>query len=207
MESGSTTPRLKQIQAIGNPFPRHQENRDERKRRQTINPAITKLVLEDHYHELEKLIYYTIYKFIAKHGGCFADLAEQAGLAFVTAYHRYNPKRGCAFATYVRFVLWNHMLNFQREQAKHSKRISYMDLDPNQHQDKQEFYLFMFLEELSLDAQRVVKLVLRTPPGLRDRMHKKRPQQIRQVLREHLKALGWSAQQIRDSFDEIRRAL
>lgn len=176
-------------------------------RRQTINPAITQLVLEDHYYELEKLIYYTIHRFMAKHGGCFTDLAEQAGLAFVTAYHRYNPKRGCTFATYVRTVLWHHLLDYQRDLAKHSKRISYMDLDPDLHQAKEEFYLFAFLEELSSDAQKVVKLVLCTPPGLRSRIANKQPRQIRQVLREHLKALGWTAQQIHESFEEIRRAL
>jgi len=171
-----------------------------------MNVLLENHIIQDQFYDVEKLIYYTIHKFRAKYGGNFYDLLEQAGLAFVMAYRRYDPKHGTSFATYVRFVLWHVLLDYRRKESKLHARVIFMELDPDLHEDK-EFHLFVLLEDLSKDAQKIVKLVLRTPPGLRKDIVGKKPATIRQVLRRYLYSLGWTKNRITESFLEIRKVL
>lgn len=163
-------------------------------------------VLSDTFEEMEGLVGYTVNRFIQEHGGQFQDCMEYAGLAFMIAWQKYDPTQGMTFASYVRYVLWHKLLDMQRYSARRARRLDY-EADPDEQHAPREFDRTAFLHMLSTDARKVVNLVLATPPGLVREIDLTTPRSIRSVLRKHLKALGWTAERIAESFQEIRRAL
>lgn len=168
--------------------------------------AFAKYAAAETFADMERLIYYTVHEFVRKYGGQFEHWIEYAGIAFMTAYHKYDPSLGMTFASYVRFVLWHHLLDVRRRAARYHARDSQEPLD--ELHAPPVFDRISFLDELSRDARKVVNLILATPPGLSKEIGSvKKPWMIRSVLRRHLRALGWTTERIAESFSEIRRAL
>jgi DNA-directed RNA polymerase specialized sigma24 family protein len=170
--------------------------------------ALSEHVITDSFEEVEKLIYYTIHLFVKKYGGRFEDQIEHAGLAFMIAWRKYDPTAGMTFASYVRYVLFNLLLDIKRKETRRCTKLIFEAVNLDTLSILPDFKKSRFLDELSNDAHKVVQLVLATPPGLqREIAAVKTPRTIKWILRRHLRTLGWTADRISESFNEIRRAL
>lgn len=191
--------------------------------------AVTAIATQDKdelYKEVERLIYWTVHKFINRYGGDFEEFLGEANWIFSeltspNSKHYYpnrpNPKNG-KFTNWLQFSIYTTLLEKQRESLRKQKLSKIVSLDPvediwepleNLPEHKDKFMLSEFIEELSEDARIVAMLALDTPVGLTRIMVNKggTGTQRRTVLRSYLKELGWTAARITESFYEIREML
>lgn len=152
------------------------------------------------------------------------DPDEALGLAheaFMEAYwdKRFDSERA-SFTTWVASRVYYKLLEaWDRQRSRHSvaqraegaKAVHrvFPDLDslPRAHCS---WHLIDFLDELSDDAQTVVRITLEAPGDVRLCLIEKGncfPRTIRAALREFLRDCGWTASRIAESFAEIRQAL
>jgi DNA-directed RNA polymerase specialized sigma24 family protein len=165
--------------------------------------------MDDTFADVEKLVYHTVHRFVQRKGGTFEDWIGEAHEAFMLAYERYKPERG-PFPSFVRWVVEKRLLEVLRTNMRRKGKVVFGDVDPDLHPGPERgFILADFLDELSEDAQTVVKLALDTPHGLARCIEQKggQPWNVRSVLREYLMAMEWSAERVTETFLEIRRAL
>lgn len=183
------------------------------------------------YHKYEKLLMWTVHKFIETHGGDFDELMGEANMMFLKVRQIYEDaeehERTSSFSNYLRFRVYKHFLECHRNETRHRRIapvISIQELERNIESNTGEpsditeialpapvhkFWLFEFLDELSEDAKLVTRLAVDTPIGLNNIMLRNggRPHNRKAVIRHYLSARGWDPQRIAQSFSEIATAL
>lgn len=164
------------------------------------------------YEDVEKLVCWTVHKFIRRKGGRFEDWKPVADLAFVRFYHTWNPERG-SFTNWIAFNVYTELLEEQRNICKRQElskiEVDFAGLEKKIPERTSGFKLFEFLDELGDDAKTVARLAIDTPAELVEVMVGLggKPHHQRKALRDYLKDLGWTGVRISESFAEIKTIL
>lgn len=170
-----------------------------------MNAAIRKDAITETYIDVEKLIYDTAHKFRKRYGGDLEEIISQANYLFVMSYYHNYKQINISFTSRVRHYIWHGLLSDLRKEHL-SKR--YREQDIIFHTGPKLGFVEL-LDEVGNDAKNVINLILDTPEELLTIITDKRcsPKQSRTVIKEHLKKIGWSLDRIRNSFNEITRAV
>ena len=172
------------------------------------------------FEESRELCDRTIRGFIKRHGGDYDDYASRSNDLFLDAYETYYVTDAANYVarrqlttwdTWLRRWWWSGFADMVRSVARRKVRVTCCELNPNAltYTDEPEFELATFMGELSEDARAVVGLSLAPPPELASVAAGKggSPRNFRSTLRQHLRAVGWAAERITETFDEIGTVL
>ncbi len=165
------------------------------------------------YRDIRNLIFDTVWKFQKQYGGDFDEMVAEANLIYMKCFISHNPNKS-RFSTWLRFHLWKGLIDFKRFIREENKyvRIERFEEIENFHLYPAPSYipLWDLVSELSNDAKTIVSLILE-PPGIMQSAALRKgtaPCNIKRALQIHLSyILGWSANQIKDSFQEITTVL
>lgn len=169
------------------------------------------MTLTQKYEQVNKLPKYLASKFKERFGGDYQELLSEANEHTVHAILTHQDSLGTLSAR-VQHQIWYGLLQTLEKQIRR-EGISKTELweDPSEILDRNHFDLPLFLREISEEAREVIGLLLELPEieaELPDKLrYKGRTGMIRDALTSTLKGLGWTAEQIRESFREIREAL
>lgn len=160
------------------------------------------------YSHVDLLIHDTVHKFKRRYGGDYSDLLSVAHEGFLGACGKFKKGRKAKFSTYVRFIMWQWLLETQRRQINKESRKRQLPEDFDVPcKPSRSFCWRKFCFENSPDAVTVLKLVFDPPEEFSQRNTRRRIPQIRQAIVEYLTDIGWSIYRIAEAFDEIKEAL
>jgi hypothetical protein len=156
--------------------------------------------IEDVYEDVRDDVTRVAGAFARSRGLDFDEVRQEAGLAFVEAYGRYQTRGGKARGTFGRYAVFyvrKRLLTNARTQARRERllgvRLPMAELPPT----RQDGLKAVF-EGLGHDARTVVDLALGADG---------RPRSVRAFVRRRLADMGWAAARVAESFEEVRRAL
>lgn len=168
------------------------------------------------YHEVERYIRSTCWKFHKRYGGELDELIADANLIFTTyagIWDEWERRGRMKFRIAICNMLWRRMhyrgaLRPARRAAK-LKRHDLTEADVAT-EDRNDFDVHEWAKTLSADAAFVVQAVMEVPIELRSYLmmrEKNTGLAFRSAVREYLKEMGWAASRIISSFKEIKEAL
>jgi len=165
------------------------------------------------YFDIQNLIFDTVWKFQRQNGGDFDEMVAEANLIYMKAFLSHNPNKS-QFSTWLRFALWKGLIDFRRFIREENRYINIKHFEEieNFHLYPASTYIpfWDLISELSDDAKTIVDLILEPPEIMQSAALRKgnAPCNIKTALRTHLSyVLGWSANQIKNSFQEIAAVL
>lgn len=160
------------------------------------------------YEDVQPLIDGLARTFKRRYGGDQEDLVGELSIAFLEAYESFEPEVG-TFDNHMYFRGYKHLLEQARISAKRRRLKPRVLMDLEACQAPPEFNLVDFMDELSKDAQRVIRLTLRTPVSLAEEIEVRgdKPRIVRSIIRTHLLFVGWTRERIRETFAEIKTVL
>lgn len=163
------------------------------------------LAMVETYEDVERLIYQLVHRFNQRYGGDFRELLSDANLAFMRAYKSYDPSKGqftTLLVTSVQRLLFRTLKNRIKYQQRYGTTL---DEHRTISRDVEEFDFDCFVSNMSADAKFVVRLITHSPPELAAVANGKggEPRNWRSSIKGYLRDLGWSANQITESFTEI----
>ena len=171
--------------------------------------TLAQVAVEDTYSSVRKMVHSVIHKFRRKYGGEPDDLESIAGEAYTKAYRSFDHSRS-GFTTHVWWSVWYALMNDRRERLQEGSRMPRADdYDLSDVERKEMQHTFgEWLSELSQDARTVALLAIHAPLEMRLAMREDVPGvRKRHALVRFLKGMGWDKMRIRDTFQEVRRAL
>ncbi len=165
--------------------------------------------LQETYKEMELLVYDTVHKFRRRYGGDFEELNSEANLIFMKACSTYNPEKG-QFSTWLVFLLRNGLIDNLKKRIKDSQHVTYGDIDEHrQDGSHQNHFLINLKDQLKEESKDVLSLILDMPKDLEAMtlLRGGHPSNLRSSLRDYLLEYGWTVNQIKNSFLDIKKAL
>lgn len=174
--------------------------------------ALQKEAITSTYEDVEFLIKKTVHEFQKRYGGDFEELQSHAHLLFMDAWKKHNRERA-SFPTWCRYRVWYGLLDVLRTKMQKDNRHKQVPLSPDATAPRP--WLREFLADLSNDAKMIVMLVLDTPKDIELNMRRRRRlykeekdrARTRRAVREFLRDIGWTKDQVRTAFTEIKEAL
>lgn len=163
------------------------------------------------YEKVKNLIHKLAIGYAKSHGGDVDELVSEGHVAFMRAYPKWDPEIG-ALTTLMYHAVINQFNSYSRRQAKH-QGYQFGQAEETKAEDvvddKPTFDLPDFLETLSNDARVVVQLIFNAPRQLEQDAEDKggHAKNWRSSLRQLLRDMQWSVEEIRSAFDEVRNAL
>lgn len=197
--------------------------------------ALQRDILATTYEDLQKMIYYTVHRFVQRYGGDFDELFAEANRIFVEACGRYDPARGHAITTYIYCSIhrglcslcWRErkrlngsieiplsvlIKSHSSENANHGSDFEH-DLDLQAwfaaHTQETTDDIKILLSDVSDDCKNIVYLLFEPPEDLSNEIYEyPTPELQRACLEEYLRfKLKWAQQRIENTFNEIREVL
>ncbi len=168
--------------------------------------------LGETYNDVKGLIEKVIGRFQKEFGGNFEDLRSEANLIFILAYDSYNETKG-QFTTWTYFSIWKGLLDYRRQLKKRGFTISINSYNPAEliiaKTPTNPLSLIDLLDELKGDSNIIAHLVWEssTEIGKINPQNGNSPCHMRKALKKYLFQLGWTGRRIKESFEEVRRAL
>lgn len=167
------------------------------------------------FQDVERLLYATIHRFMKRYGtyvGTFDDLKSEAYVVFCLVNQDYESDQGPTFAQYLRWKLWRHLIELVRTKTRKNNQHPREAFDERMPAPSKGdgFCMESFLRSLSVDARIMVTVALTEPGDIRLAIAQRgraTPRNVRAAIREFLSDIGWTASQITNTFNEIRRAL
>lgn len=124
------------------------------------------------------------------------DLRRDADLIYAEAQATHWPGSGL-FVNHLKYVLARRLGDAARDRARRARILNRVDADVERVRSPDEGH---WTDDLSPDADKVVRLVASTRPGLDYRQAWRR-------VKDYLKEVGWTAGQIAKCWHEIAEAL
>lgn len=163
---------------------------------------------QQNYENYKKLIMQRAWSFHRTTGLDLKDLIAEGNLCFCRAQRGYRPKSGTQFSTYLYACLNKGLIDFAKQQNKHTKDTVY--LEDKELQDKylacnktmHENNFFHLLSSLSKEAYYVTEIIFDSPKELLTLYNIKKPN-IKKLYK-HLRTLGWNWKTITAVFTELK---
>src|SRR5690349_16887843 len=162
---------------------------------------------ESIYRENEKWIYEICHRHVRRYGGEIEEIISRANLLFVQqALPFYNPDRS-EFTNWLHTVLSRGLAKSRRAEFRRKKKVKWVSDEVMQYMGERQ--ALPFQDELTSDAQEVIRLALALPKTLRREaknmggagVHKRR------CIYEYLRGSDWSHKRIMRAFREIKESL
>lgn len=151
------------------------------------------------YQQCQHLVKGIVIRYLQHYGGEQEEIQSRANLAFTDAYLRYDPSRG-SFGQRVNGVVWNVLLEGRRRDARHNGGRFSEAVPLEQIPNPTQFDLTEFIDDLSPDAQYVVRLALEVS------MSQNRQAPLSTLITT-LGNQGWRGDRIVATIRQIREAL
>lgn len=172
-------------------------------------------IVAETYVDMERLIHATVWQFVRKHGGDVEELFSEAQMHFMECCQAWREGRNNSedLAVEVRRWVWFGLFDTHRTRTGHRRKVKRKmvteGIELVADYRGQGFDIVALCDQLSEDAAVVARLTLETPAELARVADAKggEPRNLRSTIRAYLAGLGWAADRINESFDEIRRAL
>lgn len=166
---------------------------------------------EEAYTKVERMLWGLAIKFSRLRGGDVDDLFSEANVAFCKAYPKFDPDKG-ELTTLMHHAVWRHLTSYRmNETQKQAKQFGLTEeTDVNSVvDDHRQFDMEDFLEGLSQDARVAVKLLFNSPAKLQKEAEAKGgyAKNWASSLRQLLRDMSWTVEEIKAVFDEIKEAL
>jgi hypothetical protein len=178
-----------------------------------VTRSLSVWAAEDTYKDVDDLVGRFVWDFHLNTGIELEECRSEGLEGYVEAYHSYQPGRG-EFTTWVGVKVRSRLLDLARRLRREGRRLkgAVDAAEVAVAKAVPDFRLDEFVEELSEDARTVVSMVFDTPIDVKVVMYRlggdqDTPQTYRGAIREVLRDLGWTRKRIKESFQEIRRAL
>ena len=158
------------------------------------------------YHEHKAWVIRTAISFQDLYGGDLDEIIAEATLHFVKACYAYCPEKA-AMTNWTRVCMWNGLKRWSYKEHKNKfLRIpkDVVIIDPNN--SIQSIELFDWLKGLDDDAAVVARLLLDTPPELKQLLHDE-PRQIINSLRKYLVNKNWSENRVNKTVRRLKSTL
>lgn len=174
-------------------------------------------IIATSYTDVTRLLDDTVNKFVCRYGGEFDEYRSIANELFMEArkrwhdhYDRFGYHRS-SFTNWLRYFVWKQLLERVRTAATRNNRLPRVYDYPLEEAAECRSGVFCLDDyELSPRAKQVASMVFQPPIDIRDAMRSSgrdmitaSPTQIRKYIRLYLKELGWPAQTIAETFEEI----
>lgn len=171
------------------------------------------------YHSVKPLIRTIAKRFKLRFGGDLDEIIAEANLIFLEyapLFDKHRMRRDgtstVPFAQYIAYFIWKRLEYPYRREARRKKKLKRHKLtEPMLGVTDQEFDVYEWAKTLSEEAAFVVKAVVEVPIDLRACLLQRRIKEpgylFRCALREYLRDLGWSLDEILKSFQEIKESL
>lgn len=171
------------------------------------------------YEDVADLIHSTVNRFARTNGGDPDDLIGIAHVQFMRCYQQWidDPDSfKCGFLAALRKWVWLGLIDAYRHDTRDCRCMPELLPDCSTVQDRPDntFSLSEFAgDNLSDEARTVLGLLFDTASEFAAIVECKaeakggQPRNVRSTIREVLRGVGWTAQQIRETFDEIRFVL
>lgn len=149
--------------------------------------------------------------FMKQYGGDMEELVSESHLHFMNILATHDPKRQKLEAD-VQYRLFQRLLATHRTESRRKRLLNAVPATEfNCSVDPEPFFdLGGFMEDLSGEAQEVVKLAFNAPPDVEMEIvqrGERTPTNTRAAIKQYLRDCTWTLKQIRESFAEIRNAL
>lgn len=178
-----------------------------------VNQAAAALVYEDLSHVLDT----TAGGFARRFNQDYEEARSFANLVFVQEYPRYLANPVQAFDTWLRYTVWNQLIdNLRKSMAKQRQPeggwvtgnealamvADRASVDPEERMEE-------LTESLSEDARLIAKLVINPPEEIEQKVEERggKPGNTRKVIRHYLKKQGWSSARVSNAYEEIRGSI
>lgn len=152
------------------------------------------------YAENRVRIKHVVNKFAQNKGGDPEELLSEAHEHFMTALRTYRDDKGTQLSTWIYFTVHHGLLESHRKEAGRASHRRQESVDFSE-QPRRGFDLDGFVEDLSPDAEIVVRLAL-TAGRRYSQMRTARRAAAVKLLRR-----GWSGRRIAAAFEEVKAAL
>lgn len=163
------------------------------------------------YHDVKGILHAVVQKFCSRHGEEFDEMLCIANLAFAESWKCFDPTKA-RFTTHVYFRVYHALLEACRRSKRRAEVFQFAEVEADTLPTaRDESFMVDLFDELSSDAQAVVKLVLHgretshvllnSPPCNNTAGN------IRNAIATVLHDIGWSTSRITESFTEIGHAL
>ena len=170
------------------------------------------------YNESQEVLWSQIKRFRRriKHPDATPDnLLSIANEVFVIVYTDFDDTKSSSFSKRLSFLIWFRFLReFVQIPTQEKRRVTGETrvINMAEHEiaepTKPSFDITEFLEELSIDAKMIVKLVIDTPKDLRSAINKEHlSSHLKSGIKHYLTGLGWTTKRVTESFSEISTAL
>jgi len=187
--------------------------------------AAASIPVTETYTGVQNLIYHFAHQFARKMGADFEELVSEGNLVFMQAYEAFRADSGVKFSTFLSTCLYRRFLDRSRQnwryrtiyggrEGVHSGDGYGSDaagelgrlIEPECNDDPTAGDMWL---ELSEDAAAIVQMVIDTPAEIRRAIDSRggQPRNIRSVVKETLREMGWSMSRIRSAISEIQGAL
>lgn len=162
------------------------------------------------YTNVKLMIHHTVRQHKKHYVGDWQDLMAEANYHFVRAYHSYRPGVG-TLSGWIHYRLQRDLLETVRTAARRNACISRKELHMERVPQRRSFNLHAILAEVSDDARTILELVV--GPHLNSLVTKKKSNKEPTAMRKRcylirfLREVGWTAERIVESFQEIKEIL
>jgi hypothetical protein len=181
--------------------------------RARVGRAIREDAMAETFHGYRRLIWERVYEFTGKYGtryGTPDELYSAMMLVFVRLYDRYD-RRHSRFTTFLRRRVDGSLQEIRRDHETRLARkpLAYRESETiDAHAAKVDTFREL-LADLSDDACEVIRLTVDGPRDLAAIMNVERntPRVVRRTLIDYLHGLGWTAERVKQTLDEIREAM
>lgn len=190
-----------------------------------MSDVVVNCELASRFEGVRRLLWSTCYKIkgiygLGAYGNTIDDLYGEACVAFMDADKSYDPEKG-KYSYYIAKCVYRRLQSARTYEMRrypiHGLSIqalpssdTYEELGASYHENTYEgFRLDEYIEELSEDARIVCRLIFYAPQTLIETAQAKggSASNWRTTVKDHLKQLQWSPDEIKGAFDEIRMSL
>jgi len=167
-----------------------------------ITTSLQRDAMTETYLDVQGLIYDTCHKFNKVFNGDIEEYISIANTVFIKAYQTHNPNIS-KFTTWLRRCIWGKLFDYTRKEIKDYKRncSERVAKDTN----FTTTYFIDLLDELDDDAKDIVHMIFDMPALLKEMTIENNCTMLsfKSTLRKYLKNIGWTADTINKSFQEI----
>lgn len=161
--------------------------------------------ISETYVDVERYLWDLSHQFKRQYGGDLEEIIGEARLHYVRAFRTHEQSKGGLFTSWLRSKVWWGLLDRKRKEARHASRLTRVDLDLDKLPSRRG--LASILSDSTNEDVATLMELLRESPGELRALLRMAPERRRNGLWDYLRGVGWTAQRIRETFEEILEAM
>ena len=153
------------------------------------------------FPEVEGLLCHLARQATANWPSLFQDALSEAHWSFMRAIGQYDPKRGAKLSTWIAFRVSMDLRSWRMRLAREASVLTSIPEDYDPPAKGKSDFPFDLIENLSEDAQEILRLILETPGELAEEVTGR---ELLQSVKRYLLRQGWKPWRFERHRKEIR---